>query len=123
MKLNIPKKTKEFVKERDGNKCIKCDSKKDLELHHIIPTTQALNHTPKNLITLCKKCHHKLGISNWTLKSKYKNLNETFTDSEIKVLTKEKNGLSWHDWIMMMAQHCNEAVKKGDLKIFRINKT
>jgi len=49
-----------------------------------------------------------------------KTINETFTDEEMKVLTKEKNGLSWHDWIIMMAQHCNEAVKKGDLKIFRL---
>jgi len=47
---------------------------------------------------------------------------EKFTDEEIKIITKEKNGLSWHDWIIMMAQHCNEAVKKGDLKIFRITK-
>ena len=52
-----------------------------------------------------------------------KTINETFTDDEMKILTKEKNGLSWHDLIIIMAQHCNEAVKKGDLKIFRINKT
>ena len=30
--------------------------------------------------------------------------------------------LSWDDWILMMAQHCDEAVKKGDLKIFRLGK-
>ena len=45
---------------------------------------------------------------------------EKFTDEEMKVLLKNKNGLSWHDYILLMAQHCNEAVKKGDLKIYKV---
>jgi len=49
-----------------------------------------------------------------------KTLNETFSEEEIKILTKNKNGLSWHDYILLMAQHCNEAIRKGNLKIFKI---
>ena len=46
-----------------------------------------------------------------------KTINETFTDEEHKTLVKLKNGLSWHDFIMLMQVHCKEAVKKGDLEI------
>ena len=44
-----------------------------------------------------------------------KTIYEKFEDKEIKILTKNKNGLSWHDYILFMAEHCNEAVKKGNL--------
>lgn len=44
-------------------------------------------------------------------------INETFTDEEFKFLKKIKDGLSWHDFIILMATHCSEAIKKGDLKI------
>lgn len=45
---------------------------------------------------------------------------EKFTDEEMKILTKNKNGLSWHDYLLLLAQHCNEAIRKGDLKIYKI---
>ena len=46
-----------------------------------------------------------------------KRLYETFTDEEFKFLKKIKNGLSWHDFIVLIATHCKEAIKRGDLKI------
>jgi len=46
-----------------------------------------------------------------------KTLNITFTDGEHKELVKLKNGLSWHDFFILMNTHCKEAVKQGDLEI------
>ena len=46
-----------------------------------------------------------------------KTINETFTDDEHKKLKRFKNGLSWHDFIILMYTHCIDAKKKGDFKI------
>ena len=45
---------------------------------------------------------------------------EKFTDKEMKILLRNKNGHSWHDYILLMAEHCNEAIRKGDLKIYKV---
>lgn len=45
------------VLERDGFKCTKCGSAKDLEAHHIIPRRKGGADDLDNLTTLCKKCH------------------------------------------------------------------
>lgn len=47
-----------------------------------------------------------------------KTINETFTDNEHKILKDLKKKLSWHDFIMLMATHCKEAIKKGDFKVY-----
>ena len=63
------------VKKRDG-KCLHCESKKELEAHHIIPLAMILQKhnitnrdeareclevwDTKNGITLCRKCHYEL---------------------------------------------------------------
>lgn len=49
-----------------------------------------------------------------------KTLNETFEDSEYKLMKKLKNGLSWHDFIILLVIHAQDSIKKGNLKI--INK-
>ena len=49
-----------------------------------------------------------------------KTINETFTDEEHRSMNKLKNGMSWHDFILLLAGHAKESIKKGDLKIFKI---
>jgi len=46
-----------------------------------------------------------------------KSINEKFTNEEFKNLKTLKNGLSWHDFIILLATHAKKAIKKGDLKI------
>ena len=46
-----------------------------------------------------------------------KTLNETFDNQEYKQMKKLKGKLSWHDFIILMVVHCEEAVKRGDLEI------
>lgn len=51
-----------FVRTRDGNNCLQCESKQDLAAHHIfrksfLPTAQ---YEPGNGITLCRGCHKEL---------------------------------------------------------------
>lgn len=48
-------KLKNKIKQRDGNKCVFCESSHPLEVHHIDYNKQ--NCGEENLITLCKKCH------------------------------------------------------------------
>lgn len=50
-------KLKREIKLRDKNTCQKCGKMNDLDVHHI--DGDRLNNNPKNLITLCKKCHRK----------------------------------------------------------------
>lgn len=45
------------VLRRDGNKCTKCGSTKDLHVHHIVPRSKIIDHSESNLITLCVNCH------------------------------------------------------------------
>lgn len=51
-----------------------------------------------------------------------KTINETFTDEEHKQMKKLKGNLAWRDFIMLMVVHCEEAVKRGDLEIFKQKK-
>lgn len=51
--------------ERDGNKCVRCDSKNKLHVHHIDYSGYGLksgeaNNDISNLITLCDRCHSQL---------------------------------------------------------------
>lgn len=53
------------VLKRDGFKCTKCHSTKDLHVHHL---DEVVSHTGmSNLVTLCRKCHlefHSFGEDN-----------------------------------------------------------
>lgn len=52
--------TRRIVRARDGNKCVLCDSKKNLEVHHIININKCEDKCDlDNLITLCHMCHNK----------------------------------------------------------------
>lgn len=48
-------KVKPIIKNRDGHKCIMCDSGDNLEVHHINYDKQDCGIS--NLVTLCKRCH------------------------------------------------------------------
>ena len=55
------KDLKEFVKERDGHKCLNpcCDSKnpEDLTVHHVDYNKKSCG--PENLITVCRSCNSR----------------------------------------------------------------
>lgn len=44
---------------RDGFRCQECGYYKHLEVHHIVPRSKGGTDDPKNLITLCQRCHGK----------------------------------------------------------------
>jgi len=45
--------------ERDNYTCQICQSRRKLEVHHIIPYRLIGKHELDNLVTLCEKCHNK----------------------------------------------------------------
>lgn len=51
------RKTK--VKDRDGNRCQKCETTECLQVHHKEPVRGGGTHHLFNLITLCRSCHYK----------------------------------------------------------------
>jgi hypothetical protein len=55
---------------RDNYTCQHCGGKEELNAHHIMGKMNGGTDTPKNGITLCKKCHDSLHAGEWTLKKK-----------------------------------------------------
>jgi hypothetical protein len=55
---------------RDKYNCQHCGSKENPQAHHIIQRIDGGTNTPKNGITLCKKCHDELHAGKWELKFK-----------------------------------------------------
>ena len=49
---------KRAVIERDGRRCVKCESTFNLEVDHIVPILEGGDCEFDNLQTLCRKCHH-----------------------------------------------------------------
>jgi hypothetical protein len=63
---------KAFIKERDGYKCQNPNCKNHdktqvLHVHHIIQRKDGGSNSPKNLITLCSKCHTPENHANGSL--------------------------------------------------------
>ena len=59
------------VLERDGRKCLWCDSQENLTVHHV---RDGNDHSLNNLATVCWKCHsafHRLYPQNKLLKAYY----------------------------------------------------
>jgi len=56
------KELRKLIYQRDNWTCQMCGKKchKDIQCHHIIPERSGGNHTPENLITLCRSCHIKV---------------------------------------------------------------
>jgi hypothetical protein len=57
----IPEDVQIFVWNRDGGKCVKCGSNKNLEFDHIIPLSKGGNNTSRNLQLLCESCNRAKG--------------------------------------------------------------
>lgn len=51
---------RDIVKERDNYECRVCNSRKSLEVHHIVKTIHGGNSNLENLITLCTSCHRAI---------------------------------------------------------------
>lgn len=47
----------EFARKRDDYKCQFCWSEKNIEVHHLDRNRK--NNDPKNMLTLCRKCHRE----------------------------------------------------------------
>jgi hypothetical protein len=55
--VNVPRKLRELVFERDGMKCCRCESGEDLTVDHIFPRSIGGTHAITNLRTLCRSCN------------------------------------------------------------------
>jgi len=55
---------------RDNYSCQHCSAQKELNAHHIRQKSEGGTDTPKNGITLCKKCHDELHAGKWELLKK-----------------------------------------------------
>jgi hypothetical protein len=55
------KAKREAIVERDLKKCVRCDSKKSLQVHHLYYdlSCNAWEYPDTALVTLCKTCHEK----------------------------------------------------------------
>lgn len=56
-----PFKTRHFVFNRDGNKCLHCGTSEELTIDHIIPLCRNGADNKVNMQTLCKSCNCKKG--------------------------------------------------------------
>lgn len=53
----ISQKVKDKVWNRDGGKCVECDSNENLEFDHIIPHSKGGANTYRNIQLLCEPCN------------------------------------------------------------------
>lgn len=58
---NVSKLCRRRILKRDGNKCLRCGSKNNLTLDHIIPVAKGGIKAKWNLQTLCGKCNSYKG--------------------------------------------------------------
>jgi 5-methylcytosine-specific restriction endonuclease McrA len=50
------------VIQRDGWRCQRCGSSKDLQVHHIQPRSLLGGDVEENLVTLCSACHRQVHL-------------------------------------------------------------
>lgn len=55
----IPEKTRAWVLDRDGRKCVECAATDDLTIDHIRPVAYGGTHAESNLRVLCRSCNSK----------------------------------------------------------------
>jgi 5-methylcytosine-specific restriction endonuclease McrA len=63
--VNAPYKgvnlTRQNIFKRDNNECQYCNTRRDLTLDHVIPSSRGGQHSWINLVTACKRCNAKKG--------------------------------------------------------------
>jgi HNH endonuclease len=57
----IPEEIRVAVWRRDEGKCVRCDSRENLEYDHIIPVSKGGSNTARNIELLCEKCNREKG--------------------------------------------------------------
>lgn len=72
--LDIPKKVKDIVWERDGRRCIVCGSPQAMPNAHYIGRAQSGLGIEKNVVTLCLHCHNRYDNGGAGDRQKYKEL-------------------------------------------------
>ena len=55
------KPTRDNIFKRDGNKCLYCDSRRNLTIDHVLPRSRGGDNSWENLATCCTKCNSKKG--------------------------------------------------------------
>ena len=58
----IPAYIRKLIFIRDNYCCVKCGSKKNLEIHHIIPHARGGSNRLENLQLLCRRCNRMKGV-------------------------------------------------------------
>ena len=61
--LDIPKRVKDAVWQRDNHRCILCGSTQAMPNAHIISRAQGGRGIETNIVTLCQNCHRMLDQS------------------------------------------------------------
>lgn len=59
----IPQPVRVAVWQRDGGRCVDCQSNEDLEFDHIIPLALGGSNTARNLQLLCSTCNRRKGAT------------------------------------------------------------
>lgn len=78
---------KKKVFERDGNKCVICNSNQDLHFAHIIPFVQTRLNIEIEAITLCNKHHKEFDDENPDVtESVFRHMSEYYSDYEKQYL-------------------------------------
>lgn len=62
-RASIPQDVKMIVWQRDGGRCVTCDSQQSLEFDHIIPVAMGGSNTARNLQLLCEPCNRRKGAT------------------------------------------------------------
>jgi 5-methylcytosine-specific restriction endonuclease McrA len=62
-RTHISVEIRKYVFERDGGRCVNCDSKNELQTDHIIPLKLGGSSEPENLQILCAPCNRRKGAS------------------------------------------------------------
>jgi len=57
----ISKSVREYIYNRDGNQCLRCNATEDLTIDHVIPLVLKGPNSIGNMQTLCKTCNNDKG--------------------------------------------------------------
>mgnify|MGYP001499077121 CR=1 FL=1 len=87
-------KNRNWVLKRDGYRCMMCDIKEHLSVHHIEAREIGGKTTPENLISLCDRCHN---IAELEVLTKEQILGYYVKDSVTGKPIAPRN--DWHMWV------------------------